>query len=176
MLNPKSCQAALTILYTKRSLHRVPPGVSLELEVRAVRSLRKEKGRVTSMRQSRAAALGAMCRQNAAGVHSPPSWSLRPPSPFAQDLPRPTAEICSTHLPSKINRIPLKTNHRATFYPSQNRRVLSPCEPRNLRPPHLSAKSTSRGFRSRKELECNRRFESQTWKSEGGFSWQLILL
>lgn len=115
------------------------------------------------MRQNRAMAPGAVWRQDAAGVPAPPLRSLRPPRPLARNWRRAFARACSTHPPSRINRNSLKTDDRGTLYPSQNRRVLFPRETRNLRPPSPSAKSTSRGFLSRKELECNR-FESQTWE------------
>ena len=84
------------------------------------------------------------------------------------------AEGCSTVLPSRIHRNPLKTNDRDTLYPSQNRKAFFSRERRNLRSRTSSPESTWRGFRSQKELECTHQLQSQTWKSEGGFSWQLI--
>ncbi len=77
------------------------------------------------MRESRAAAVSKMRRQNAAGVPAPPSRKSRPPRPFAQDLPRAASRFCSTHLPSRISRIPLKTKDRATLYPSQTEKPFS---------------------------------------------------
>lgn len=77
---------------------------------------------------------------------------------------------------SRIHRNPLKTNDGGTLYPSQNRKILFARERRNLRSRSSSPESTCRGFRSRKELECTHQLQSQTWKSEGGFSWQFISL
>lgn len=127
------------------------------------------------MRESGATALSTICRQNAAGVHASPARNLRPRHPLERDSARAFSEVCSPHMPSRIKRNLLKTNDRVTLYPSQYRRVFLRSQLRDPGLPRSSAQSTSRGFLSRKELECNR-FESQTWKPEGGFSWRLILL
>ena len=128
------------------------------------------------MRESSATAVGVMRRQNVAGIPAPPSRILRPPRPFAQGSPRAASKIYSTLLPSRISGNSLKTNDRGTLYPSQNREAFFSRTRPTLHSRSSSAQITSRGFLSQKELECNDRLESNTWKSEGGFSWQLILL
>jgi len=137
------------------------------------KKLRREARR---MRESSPGAIGAMCRQNAASVHAPPLRNLRHPLSFAQDSTPALCKRYSTHWASRTTCNWLKTNDRVTLYPSQNRWGLCASEPHTFRVRSSSAGSTSVGFRSRKELECTRQLESQTRKSEGGFSWQLILL
>lgn len=128
------------------------------------------------MRESRATAVDTMRRRNASDLRRRPRRVSDLRARIAQNSARSTAEICSTVLPSRIGRNLLKTNDRATLYPSQNRDALFSRERRTLRSRSSSPESTWRGFRSRKELECTRQLESQTWKSEGGFSWQFISL
>lgn len=127
------------------------------------------------MRRSGATALGTTRWQDAAELTPLPRRVSGLRAPFAQDSTRVFSKVCSKHLPSRIKRNLLKTKDRVTLYPSQYREVLFSREPRTPCVRSSSAESTSHGFPSRKELECNR-FESQTWKSEGGFSWRLILL
>jgi hypothetical protein len=128
------------------------------------------------MRESRVTAVGTMRWQNAAELTPRPRRVSGLSTPFAQNSSPAFSKGYSQHLPSRINRNLLKTNDRGTLYPSQNREVLFSRQRRILRVRSSSVQSTSRGFLSGKELECTHRFESHTWKSEGGFSWQLILL
>jgi hypothetical protein len=123
------------------------------------------------MRQSIARAVGTTHRQNAADLRRGAS-SLR--TRLAQDSSRAASKIYSTLLPSRIARNLLKTNNPAALYPSQIQEAFFSRKRRAHRSRSSSAQSTSRGFLTRKELECGHRSESH--KSEGGFSWQLILL
>jgi hypothetical protein len=128
------------------------------------------------MPESRAAALGTICWQHAVELMPRPRRGYCFRARIAQNSARAFSEFYSLHRTIRTARKSLKQNDRGTLYPSQNREALLSLEARNPRLRSSSAKSTSRGFLSRKELECSRRFESQTWNSEGGFSWQLILL
>ena len=90
------------------------------------KNLRREARR---MRESSPGAIGAMCRQNAAGVHAPPLRNLRHPLSFAQDSTPALCKRYSTRWASRTTCNWLKTNDRVTLYPSQNGGASAPSNP-----------------------------------------------
>lgn len=169
-----TCQTARPISLHQEVLASYPAGCQAKIGSTCdQKTLRKESRR---MRESRATAVGAMRRQNAAELAP---RSRRVPgvrAGFAQNSPCAFSKACSSHWTSRIRPNPLKINDRGTLYSSQIREALFSRQRRIRRLQSSSPESTSRGFLSGKELECTHQSESLTWKSEGGFSWQLILL